>query len=83
MYHNYEGTNSIVFLAVVNAHYQFTYVNVGVNGRVSDGGVFRDNDFSKLLNNPQNSLNLPQDKPLPGVNKPIPHVILADAAFPL
>lgn len=83
LYYNYKGTNSIVLLALVNAHYQFTYVNVGVNGRVSDGGVFRDSDLAKLLNNPQNPLNVPQDKPLPDMNEPIPYVILADAAFPL
>ncbi|XP_018360500.1 PREDICTED: putative nuclease HARBI1 [Trachymyrmex cornetzi] len=83
LYYNYKGTNSIVLLALVNAQYQFTYVNVGVNGRVSDGGVFRDSDFAKLLNNAQNPLNVPQDKSLPGMNEPIPYVILADAAFPL
>lgn len=58
-------------------------MNVGVNGRVSDGGVFRDSDFAKLLNNAQNPLNVPQDKSLPGMNEPIPYVVLADAAFPL
>lgn len=83
MYHNYKGTNSIVLLALVNANYQFTYVNVGVNGRVSDGGVFRDSDLAQFLNDPQNPLNVPGDKPLPDMNEPIPYVILADAAFPL
>ncbi|XP_071581574.1 putative nuclease HARBI1 [Temnothorax nylanderi] len=83
LYYNYKGTNSIVLLALVNAQYQLTYVNVGVNGRVSDGGVFRDSDLAKLLNDPQNPLNVPQDKPLPGMNEPVPYVILADAAFPL
>lgn len=83
MYRNYKGTNSIVLLALVNAHYQFIYVNVGVNGRVSEGGVFRDSDLAQFLNNPQNILNLPRDKPLPGMNEPILYVILADVAFPL
>lgn len=83
LYYNYKGSNSIVLLALVNAHYQFIYVNVGVNGGVSDGGVFRDSDFAKLLNNPQNPLNMPQEKPLPDMNEPVPYVILADAAFPL
>lgn len=83
LYYNYKGTNSIILLALVDAHYQFLYINVGVNGRVSDGGVFRDSDFTKFLNNSQNPLNIPPDKPLPGMNESVPYVILADAAFPL
>lgn len=83
LYYNYKGTNSIALLAVVNAVYQFIYVNVGVNGRVSDGGVFRDSDFAQLLNNSQNPLNIPEDKPLPGMDEPIPYILLADNAFPL
>lgn len=83
LYHNYKGSNSIILLALVNANYQFLYVNVGVNGRVSDGGVFRDSNLAPVLNDPQNPLNLPADKPLPDMNEPIPYIILADAAFPL
>lgn len=83
LYYNYKGTNSIVLLALVNAHYQFTYVNVGVNGRVSDGGVFRESDLAKYINDPRNPLNMPKDKPLPSMNQSVPYIILADAAFPL
>lgn len=36
-YYNYKGTKSIVLLGLVDAKYKFLYVNVGVNGHVSDG----------------------------------------------
>ncbi|XP_024873223.1 uncharacterized protein LOC112455499 [Temnothorax curvispinosus] len=83
LYRNYKGTDSIVFLALVDANYLFLYVNVGVNGRVSDGGVFRDSNLSRLLESPANPLNIPSNKPLPGMTEPMPYVILADVAFPL
>lgn len=41
IYYNYNHANRIVLLAQVNAEYKFTYVGVGVIGRVSDGGIFR------------------------------------------
>lgn len=80
-YHNYKGTHSIVLLALVDANYKFTYVNIGMNGRVSDGGVYRESDLFKSIE--KNSLNFPEDRPLPGRQKSVPFVIAADAAFPL
>lgn len=66
---------------MVDAKYNFIYVDVGVNGRVSDGGVFRQSSLAKAL--AQNSLNIPEDKCLPQRQMLVPHVILADGAFPL
>ena len=37
---NYKHTFSIVLMVLVDADYKFLYMNVGCNGRVSDGGAF-------------------------------------------
>ncbi|PIO23811.1 hypothetical protein AB205_0107630 [Aquarana catesbeiana] len=38
-YFNYKGFCSIVMLTVVSANYEFLYLDIGKNGRNSDGGV--------------------------------------------
>lgn len=56
-YYNYKGVFSIVLFALVDGNYNFTYVDVGCQGRISDGGVFENTTFKKALNSEQ--LNLP------------------------
>lgn len=55
-------------MALVDDNYCFSYIDIGCNGRISDGGVFRNCNLSDAL---ENGL-LPEN-----------HVIVADAAFPL
>ncbi|KAB0804838.1 hypothetical protein PPYR_01808 [Photinus pyralis] len=71
-FYNYKGQHSIVLLGVVDANYQFIYVDIGTNGRVSDGGVFWNSSLASALFHDQ--LNFPEDKCLPGRNKPMPYV---------
>uniref|UniRef100_A0A2S2NBZ4 Putative nuclease HARBI1 n=1 Tax=Schizaphis graminum TaxID=13262 RepID=A0A2S2NBZ4_SCHGA len=80
-YFNYKHFFSIVLFALVDADYNFLFVDIGCQGRISDGGVFKNSTLHKKIES--GNMNLPSPKPLPGRNKNIPYVILADAAFAL
>jgi hypothetical protein len=71
-----------VFFALVDANYNFLFVDVGCQGRISGGGVFANTELYEQLE--ANSLNLPQPKPLvSGSTKCIPYFIVGDEAFAL
>ncbi|KAB0805310.1 hypothetical protein PPYR_02280 [Photinus pyralis] len=77
-YYNYKEYFSVVLMAIVNANYEFISVNVGTNGRVSDGGVIENTTFHKKLISEK--LNLPKNE------KTAEHmnfVFIADDAFAL
>lgn len=80
-YFNYKKHFSIVLMALVNAQYNFIYVNAGIQGRISDGGVFNGTNLYRLLEN--NNLNLPPPQSLPGRQQNCPYVIVGDDAFAL
>lgn len=48
-FYNYKGYYSIVLMAIADADYKFIFVDVGCQGRISDGGVLRNTDFWKAL----------------------------------
>ena len=66
---------------MVDANYRFLYVDVGCNGRVSDGGVFRNSSLNTAFE--RNSLNIPPPEPLPQQSFSLPYMLVADDAFPL
>ena len=57
------------------------YVDVGKNGRISDGGIFANTPIYDKLEN--NHLQVPAEEPLQGRVKNIPYMIVGDDAFPL
>ena len=90
LFYNYKGFYSVVLLALVKHNYQFLYVNVGCQGRMSDGGVFKNTDLYKGIIS--NKLNLPAPRTLPKTGDPIwdeddyqkiPFMIVGDDAFQL
>ena len=70
-------------MVLVDANYHFIFVDVDNCGSNADGTVFSYSEFGQFYLG--HELNIPGPKPLP--NSPqlrnIPHVIVADEAFPL
>ncbi|VEN44604.1 unnamed protein product [Callosobruchus maculatus] len=81
LYYNYKKTFSIVLMALVDANYKIIIADVGAFGKNSDGGIFSNSVMGKALIN--GNLSIPPNKPLPGTNITLPHVIVGDEAFPL
>ncbi|XP_054259491.1 uncharacterized protein LOC128984217 [Macrosteles quadrilineatus] len=81
MFFNYKKGFSIVLLALVDANCNFITVDVGTYGKNSDGGIFKESQIGKSLHN--GLLDLPPAKALGGSSIVLPHVMLADEAFPL
>ncbi|XP_073485058.1 LOW QUALITY PROTEIN: uncharacterized protein [Aquarana catesbeiana] len=77
-FYNYKGYFSIVLMAIVNAKYEFIFVDIGKNGRNSDGGIIEKTSFFHHLKN--GLLHLPsQEDTVEGLNSSF----VADDAFAL
>lgn len=81
-YYNYKHFFSIVLFALVDADYNFLYVDVGCQGRISDSGVFKNCKLYKKLE--EKSLKIPTASILQvPYNIKVPYFILGDKAFAL
>lgn len=81
MYYNYKHYFSIVLQGIADDHYKFVCIDVGGYGKQSDGGTFRASDVGRLLE--EKKLAIPEEKCLPSTNMKLPHVFIADEAYPL
>ncbi|XP_068989247.1 putative nuclease HARBI1 [Neodiprion pinetum] len=70
-YYNYKGNHSLMLMAMCDAIYWFTLVDIGAQGRQSDGGVFRKSNIGKAFKNELLSLSLPT---LSSVREALPYV---------
>ena len=82
-FHDYKGNESIIALVVSGPDYECLYVDVGTNGRNSDGHAWGRCSLKQALENPENPLNIPPPRPLPGRTTPVPFVLTGDEAFGL
>lgn len=78
---NYKKFQSFVLLAVADADYKFTYVNVGGYGKDCDSNILKQTHFWKMLTS--RGLNIPDPKPLHPEGLKVPYVFVADDAFPM
>lgn len=72
---NYKGYHSLLMLAVVDANYRFIMVDIGAQGRLSDGSFFGKSDLKRAIE--ERTLGLPS-----GVSRWLV-CLVGDAAFPL
>lgn len=79
--HNYKGDSSVVLLAVVDAQLRFTFVDIGTNGRISDGGIWNKLTLKRALE--ERSLHIPAARALPNIQNDFPFVLVGDEGFPL
>lgn len=77
-FYNYKGFYCIILMAIVNSNYELIYVDVGKNGRLSDGGVIEFTRFYEDLK--KGKLQLPDNNET--VNN-LSFVFLGDEAFSL
>ena len=78
-YYNYKEYFSVVMMVLANWNYEILYLVVGSEGRLSDGGIYKDSDLFKGIEN--GTLNLPEDEMLLGHR--VRHHIVGDDAFAL
>ena len=81
-FYNYKGFYSIVLLAICDARYNFTLVDVGQYGSNNDSGVLLNSEIGQRFE--ENSLEIPCAEKLNGCHlEKLPYYLVGDEIFPL
>ena len=82
LYHSYRGFFSIVLLAICDANYCFTVVDIGQYSSNDDRGVLAYSIIGK--NFAEKRMGLPEGRHVPGfLYNPLPYYLVGDEIFPL
>lgn len=82
LYYNYKGFFSIVLLGVCDAHYSFTYVDIGSYGCNNDSSILNNCELGRAAES--GSLCFPPSEPLDGSSSvSVPYFFVGDEAFGL
>ncbi|XP_066914218.1 putative nuclease HARBI1 [Clytia hemisphaerica] len=81
-YYNYKGFFSIVLMAVCDANYCFTLVDLGQYGSNNDSGVLSSSLMGEMFDGAE--MNLPDPSKIhPSSEENVPYFLLGDEIFPL
>ncbi|KMQ86222.1 nuclease harbi1 [Lasius niger] len=80
-YYNYKGRHSINLMAIGDAKYCFLMLDIGAEGRQSDGGVFRRSEIGIGFENV--NMDLPEPTQIEVNGPELRYVLVADEAFAL
>lgn len=80
LYHNYKGFFSLLLLAVCDAKYNFTFVDVGQYGSNNDCSVLANSNICRALDN--STLGVPSAEKIKSMEKDMPYYLLGDKIFP-
>ena len=68
-------------MAICDAKYCFTFVDIGQYGSGNDSGVLKLSHMDKCFED--NPLNVPEGSKIPGMDVELPYVLVGDEIFPL
>ena len=78
-FYNYKGFHSLVLMAMCDANYCFSLVDIGGYGRDNDASIFAQSEMGVAFE--QNEIDIPEAEVVDGYT--LPYFIVSDAIFPL